>query len=149
MKTQYINMPENENFLFRVSKEQETENAQVIVDFTCTNNKIHHIHSAPQLSLQIEKKQQNHGKWSDPMMKYMDDYLTEIQQFHNQDMCQDMNVLFQFILHLKEEFINCNKQYTPPRGFSINFIRPVCCISSITISHLHEYISIQNQSSTN
>ncbi len=95
------------------------------------------------MKLHITKKRSEQGQWADPMMKYLEDYLNEIQQDYYDVIIRDMASLYQFLIHLDEEFRTANPRYRRPLGFSITYSRPACCIESITINYINEYIIVK------
>ena len=95
------------------------------------------------MKFSITKKRYHQDQWGDPMMKYLEDYLKEMQQDYYGEIIQGMNSLYQLLVHLDEEFRTANTRYRRPMGFSITYSRPSCCIESITINYINEYIIVQ------
>lgn len=95
------------------------------------------------MKFNITKKRSEQGQWADPLMKYLEDYLKEIQQDYYEVIIRDMASLYQFLIHLDEEFRTANPRYRRPLGFSITYSRPSCCIESITINYIKEYIIVK------
>jgi hypothetical protein len=62
-------------------------------------------------------------QWKDPLIKYLEDHVFWIALEMGDDFIQDMATLFCYLVDLQGEFLTCNKQYTRPLNFSIEFRR--------------------------
>lgn len=81
----------------------------------------------------------------EPLMKYIHGHLDQWAMVDVSDVFPDMDTVFMYISGLINEFVNHNKTYRKPAGFSLTYNKPSCCPSELVISFQKYSITIRKK----